>query len=249
MRWADLVFTGGPSLYRARCERHPRVSCLPVRGRRGALPPGGRWSGAPKARGTRRSLHLGYVGVLDERIDFELIAGSPICGQSGPSRWSGPLAKITLDDIPARKNISLHGMQPYDALPGFMATFDVGILPFALNEATRFISPTKTLEYLAAELPVVSTPVHDVVELYGDCVSIATGRGGFRGRGRGNGLGRTQASHRTRKRRAEAHLATARLGRDRVVDDRADGALESSGVMCRRMPVERCCNRVAGQAD
>jgi hypothetical protein len=96
-------------------------------------------------------------------------------------------------------------MQPYEALPGFLATFDVGMLPFALNEATRFISPTKTLEYLAAELPVVSTPVHDVVELYGDCVAIATGPDAFV-TAIEKLAGESKANHAVRRERAEAHL-------------------------------------------
>jgi glycosyltransferase involved in cell wall biosynthesis len=179
MRWADLVFTGGPSLYRARQGRHPRVSCFPsgvdaAHYRQAAVE-----RARPKGRGKRAPLQLGYVGVLDERIDFELIGAIADLRPEWTISLVGPLAKIELEDIPARANIQLHGMQPYEALPGFMTTFDIGMLPFADNEATRFISPTKTLEYLAAELPVVSTPVRDVVELYGDCVAIASGAEAF----------------------------------------------------------------------
>ena len=85
----------------------------------------------------------------------------------------GPVLKIDPASLPRRANIHYLGQQPYQALPHFLAGWDVCLLPFALNESTRFISPTKTLEYMAAELPVVSTPITDVVDLYGEVVRIA----------------------------------------------------------------------------
>lgn len=242
MRWADLVFTGGPSLYRARCERHARVSCFPsgvdtVHYRRAAI---GR--GSPEVD----SLHLGYVGVLDERIDFDLIAAIADARPSWTISLVGPTAKITPQDIPARPNIRLHGLQPYDALPGFMATFDVGILPFALNEATRFISPTKTLEYLAAELPVVSTPVEDVVELYGDCVAIAPDADGFI-REIEAMLAADAITRHVRKQKAEKHLTWHAW--DRIVaamDQQMQNALHRERVLS--VPVE-LLHPVAASAD
>jgi glycosyltransferase involved in cell wall biosynthesis len=201
MRWADLVFTGGPSLYRSRCDWHPRVSCFPS----GVDTAHYRRAAVDRTKPDSKALKLGYIGVLDERIDFNLIAGIADLRPEWTISLVGPLAKITLEEIPARKNISLHGMQPYDALPGFMATFDVGMLPFAMNEATQFISPTKTLEYLAAELPVISTPVHDVVELYGDCVSIAPDATAFVAAIEAM-VSASAGEVRTRKRRAETHL-------------------------------------------
>jgi glycosyltransferase involved in cell wall biosynthesis len=86
----------------------------------------------------------------------------------------GPVAKIDAAGLPERKNIHYLSQRPYEELPQILAGWDVCLLPFALNEATRFISPTKTLEYLAAQLPIVSTPVADVAELYGSAVSIAS---------------------------------------------------------------------------
>ncbi len=203
MTWADLVFTGGPSLYRARCERHPRVSCFPS----GVDAAHYRKAAAGRSKPELDALHLGYVGVLDERIDFELIAGIADLRPDWIISLVGPLAKIEPEDVPARPNILLHGLQPYDALPGFLTTFDVGMLPFALNEATRFISPTKTLEYLAAELPAVSTPVHDVSELYGDCVAIAPDAKAFVAAAEAM-VSASAAAVRMRKRRAEVHLET-----------------------------------------
>ena len=242
MRWANLVFTGGPSLYRARCERHPRVSCFPS----GVDAAHYRQAAGGRSKPDTATLHLGYVGVLDERIDFELIADIADLRPQWTISLVGPLAKITHEDIPARPNIVLHGMQPYDELPGFMATFDVGMLPFALNEATQFISPTKTLEYLAAELPVVSTPVHDVVELYGDCVSIAPDAAAFVAAAEAMVSASAEAV-RTRKRRAEAHLQ--RHSWDAIVSSMMEHMDRSNRpVSVSQVPVE-LLQPVAGQAD
>jgi glycosyltransferase involved in cell wall biosynthesis len=79
----------------------------------------------------------------------------------------GPVVKISESDLPRGENIHYLGMKDYDELPGYFAGWDVGMMPFAMNEATRYISPTKTPEYLAAGLPVVSTPITDVVDPYG----------------------------------------------------------------------------------
>jgi UDP-galactopyranose mutase len=91
----------------------------------------------------------------------------------------GPLAKISEADLPRRPNIVYYGKQDYSALPSYLACFDVAMMPFALNEATRFISPTKTLEYLAAGKPVVSTPIPDVVALYRSVVRIGDSAASF----------------------------------------------------------------------
>jgi UDP-galactopyranose mutase len=236
------VFTGGPSLYRARRERHPRVSCFPS----GVDTAHYRPAACERRTPDISALHLGYVGVLDERIDFDLIAGIADLRPEWTISLVGPLAKITPDDIPERPNIQLHGMQPYEALPGFMATFDVGMLPFALNEATQFISPTKTLEYLAAELPVVSTPVHDVVELYGDCVSIARDAESFIAEAAIATFEGARAV-RTRKRRAEAHLE--RHSWDAIVASMNE-ILERANrpISLPQLPAE-LYQPIAGQAD
>ena len=92
---------------------------------------------------------------------------------------AGPVVKIDPATLPQRANVHWLGQQPYEVLPHLVAEWDVCLLPFARNESTRFISPTKTLEYMAAEKPIVSTPIHDVVSLYGDCVSIAATAGEF----------------------------------------------------------------------
>ncbi|MCC7024479.1 MAG: glycosyltransferase [Thermomicrobiales bacterium] len=174
---ADLVFTGGPTLYRQRQPRHPAVFCFPS----GVEPEhfGAARNGiARPAKLARRPRPiLGYFGVIDERMDLDLLAGIADLRPEWTIVLVGPVAKIDKAEIPARENIVRVGQRPYAELPGFLASFDVALLPFARNAATRAISPTKTLEYLAGGRPVISTPIADVVDLYGDVVSIAATAG------------------------------------------------------------------------
>jgi glycosyltransferase involved in cell wall biosynthesis len=115
---------------------------------------------------------IGYYGVIDERMDLTLLR---YIAEQHPE-WNimlvGPVVKIDPRQVPQLPNIHVLGMRSYDQLPGYLAHFDVALIPFAMNEATRFLSPTKTLEYLAADKPVISTPIHDVIELYGSVVNI-----------------------------------------------------------------------------
>jgi len=168
-KMADLVFTGGRSLYNAKRNRHPDVHCFPssVDAKHFAGADGHRLlAGIARPR-------LGYCGVIDERVNLELIAGM---AQRHPE-WQivmvGPVVKIDPATLPQRPNIHWLGQQGYHDLPGLISGWDVCLLPFALNEATRFISPTKTLEYMACGRPSVSTSIRDVVEPYGQLVAIA----------------------------------------------------------------------------
>jgi glycosyltransferase involved in cell wall biosynthesis len=115
----------------------------------------------------------GYLGVVDERLDLPLLAELADQLPEWTVRVVGPVAKIDPSILPRADNIEYIGLTPYEQLPAVMAGFDVALMPFALNEATRSISPTKTLEYLAAGLPVVSTRVPDVVADYGSVVQLA----------------------------------------------------------------------------
>jgi UDP-galactopyranose mutase len=169
----DLVFAGGPTLYRQRRDMHPSVHCFPsgveaahFASRTKASPPEGL---ADQGRPI-----LGYYGVIDERLDLDLLAEVADLRPDWTIALIGPVAKIDEDTIPVRDNIVRFGQQAYDDLPAFLACFDVALMPFARNEATRAISPTKTLEYLAGGKPVVSTPITDVMALYGDAVEIAS---------------------------------------------------------------------------
>ncbi|SFO37322.1 NAD(P)-binding protein [Nitrosospira briensis] len=173
LKVADLVFTGGPSLYHAKRERHANVHCFPSSVDLVHFEQALDRSNTHPAHEDIPGPRLGYYGVIDERIDTELLAR---LADAHP-RWQivlvGPVVKIDPASLPQRHNIHYLGQQPYKALPHFLAGWNVCLLPFAVNESTRFISPTKTLEYMAAELPIVSTPVNDVVDLYGEVVSIA----------------------------------------------------------------------------
>ena len=169
---ADIVFTGGASLFEAKRDRHPNVHLFPssidaphfARARGDVV--------APADQADISVPRLGFAGVVDERMDLALLAG---IADARP-KWSlvviGPVVKIDPADLPQRANIHYLGGRQYGQLPDYMAGWDVALMPFALNEATRFISPTKTPEYLAAGLPVVSTPIVDVVRGYGDLEAV-----------------------------------------------------------------------------
>ena len=117
---------------------------------------------------------LGFFGVIDERFDAALITALADRAPDWQLVMVGPVVKIDPATLPQRANLHWLGQQPYEVLPQLVAQWDVCLLPFARNESTRFISPTKTLEYMAAEKPIVSTSIQDVKGLYGDCVAIAS---------------------------------------------------------------------------
>ena len=174
LRAADLVFTGGRSLHAGVRDAAP--------GRTFLFPSGVEPEHYERARALRRRRErpvAGYVGVIDERLDLELVAGLAEALADWDIDMVGPVVKIDPSTLPRRANIRYPGMQPYERLPRVMGGFDVALMPFALNQATRSISPTKTLEYLAAGLPVVSTPVADVVTSFGDVVEIQDDAQGF----------------------------------------------------------------------
>ncbi|MFL6201006.1 MAG: glycosyltransferase family 1 protein [Thermoanaerobaculia bacterium] len=176
---ADLVFTGGQSLYEAKRERHPRVYAFPssieaehFRRAREVCPEPADQRHLPRPR-------LGYFGVIDERIDLDLLAALADARPDWQIVMVGPVVKIDPESLPRRANLHYLGMKGYADLPSYLAGWDVALMPFAQNESTRFISPTKTPEYLAGGRPVVSTPIRDVVKPYGEekLVEIADGPG------------------------------------------------------------------------
>jgi UDP-galactopyranose mutase len=170
---ADLVFTGGASLYQAKKRLHHNVHCFPSSVEKGhfaaALDPE---IDHPEQKDLARP-RLGFFGVIDERIDLELLERLADAHPEWELALVGPVAKIDPGTLPRRPNIHFFGQRSYSELPQFVAGWDVCLLPFAINAATRFISPTKTLEYMAAEKPVVSTPITDVSAIYGHIVHIA----------------------------------------------------------------------------
>ncbi|HEX8786964.1 MAG TPA: glycosyltransferase, partial [Telluria sp.] len=170
---ADLVFAGGPSLYEAKKHRHPNVHCFPssvdVKHFEQALDR----SRVHPQQETIPHPRLGFYGVLDERFDPELVGEVADAHPEWQIVLAGPVVKIDPERLPKRANIHYLGQQPYARLPDLLAGWDVCLMPFAINEATKFISPTKVLEYMAARLPIVSTPIADVVNPYGHVVAIA----------------------------------------------------------------------------
>lgn len=168
MSLADLVFTGGRSLYEAKRERHTAAYCFPssididhfARALKVRTDPGDQ-ALIPHPR-------IGYCGVIDERLDTELLRKIAEMKPDWHFVMVGPVVKISEDDLPRNANIHYLGSKKYEELPEYIAGWDAAMMPFALNESTRFISPTKTPEYLAAGRPVVSTPIRDVVRPYGE---------------------------------------------------------------------------------
>lgn len=168
LKKADLVFTGGKSLFEAKRSLHPSVHHHPssvdvkhfLPARSGKLRAPADISALPKPR-------IGYFGVIDERIDHDLVAKVAAERPDWSVVMIGPIVKIDPESRPMGRNIFWLGGKDYRELPAYLAELDVGFMPFALNESTRFISPTKTPEFLAAGLPVVSTPIRDVVSSWG----------------------------------------------------------------------------------
>jgi UDP-galactopyranose mutase len=164
----DVVFTGGRSLYEAKKGRHRNVFCFPssvdlehFRRARVCQPD-------PDDQASIARPRIGYCGVIDERIDLDLVRSVAEARPEWQLVMVGPLAKISDDELPHLPNIHWLGSKSYEDLPRYLAGWDAAIMPFAMNASTRFISPTKTPEYLAGGQPVVSTPITDVVHPYGD---------------------------------------------------------------------------------
>ncbi len=174
---ADLVFTGGRALYEAKRTRHPNVHCFPSgidRAHFAAARAHRHGAECPtEFRDMPHGTRVGFAGVIDERLDIQLLAGIADARPEFQFVMVGPVVKIDPESLPRRENIHYLGMRSYDELPAYMAEWDVAMMPFARNSATRFISPTKTPEYLAAGLPVVSTSILDVVRQYGSAGLVA----------------------------------------------------------------------------
>jgi UDP-galactopyranose mutase len=178
---ADLVFTGGASLYELKRQRHPCVHKFPssvdvrhFNSARDGLPELDAQAYVPHPR-------VGFIGVIDERLDRELLGEVARLRPRYQFVLVGPVVKIDPASLPQAPNIHYLGQQAYEQLPAFLANWEVTMMPFARNESTRYISPTKTPEYLAAGRPVVSTSIRDVVTPYGDMnlVAIADTADGF----------------------------------------------------------------------
>lgn len=177
LKRADLVFTGGRSLHEAKRRLHPSVHLFPSSvdtahfgAARDHLRDRADQAGVPRPR-------IGFFGVIDERMDVPLVAEVARRRPDWQIVMLGPVTKIDAHALPTCSNLHWLGMKTYDELPAYIGGWDAGLMPFAINEATRYISPTKTPEFLAAGTPVVSTAVPDVVSDWGahGLVEIADG--------------------------------------------------------------------------
>ncbi len=178
LRRADIVFAGGRSLFGAKRRLHPNVHLFPssvdeahFRAARKRT----RTEQGPADQVALPRPRIGYFGVIDERIDYKLLDGVASMRPDWQFVMVGPTAKIDPASLPSQPNLHWLGMKSYEELPSYLSGWDAGLMPFALNEATRFISPTKTPEFLAAGVPLVSTAVPDVVAEWqsGGLVAIA----------------------------------------------------------------------------
>lgn len=163
---ADVVFTGGHSLYEAKKQYHENIHPFPSSIEKEHFEKAKTCHEA-RDQADINEPKIGFFGVIDERFDVELIRELA----TNRPEWSiiliGPVVKIDPLTLPTNANIHYLGQKSYHELPQYLAGWNVALLPFLLNEATRFISPTKTPEYLAANVPIVSTPINDVINPYG----------------------------------------------------------------------------------
>ncbi|ACO47790.2 glycosyltransferase family 1 protein [Deinococcus deserti] len=206
---ADVVFTGGHRLYEAKCLQHGNVHPFPSSVEVSHFAQARAGLADPADQATLARPRLGFYGVIDERFDIELI------GEVARRRpeWQfvllGPVVKIDEAELPRGENLHYLGQKKYADLPAYLAHWDVALLPFALNASTEFISPTKTPEYLAAGVPVVSTGICDVIRPYGDgdMVRVADGADAFEAACAAALAEAGTSAARLRQERADAYLS------------------------------------------
>lgn len=169
---ADIVFTGGKSLFESKRKLHSNVFCFPSSVDEKHFAQALNGVAIPNDISNIPHPIVGYFGVIDERIDLDLIRRAAERLPEISFVMIGPLAKIEEHDLPQLPNIYYLGMKSYNELPSYLKAFDMAMMPFALNDATKYISPTKTLEYMAARKPIISTRIKDVERDYSHCVRI-----------------------------------------------------------------------------
>lgn len=165
---ADIVFTGGYSLYETKREQHQNVHPMPSSVDVLHFGMARLNNEQPLDQANISGPKIGFYGVIDERIDVELIRQIATARPEWQLIMIGPIVKIDPTTLPRLPNIHYLGPKAYGELPLYLSGWEVALMPFAINQSTRYISPTKTPEYLAGGRPVVSTPIHDVVHMYGE---------------------------------------------------------------------------------
>lgn len=178
---SDVVFTGGKSLYLAKRGQHENVQLYPssidkqhfLGARKGPDDPDDQ-SGIGWPR-------IGFYGVIDERLNIGLLEAVARMRPDWQFVLVGPTVKIEPGTLPRAENIHYLGPKTYGELPRYLAGWNIAMMPFALNDSTTYISPTKTPEYLAGGKPVISSSIADVVSSYGEAglVRIADSPGEF----------------------------------------------------------------------
>jgi len=176
---ADIVFTGGKSLYESKKKMHSNVYCFPSSVDEAHFSQSLLDEDVPNDMRRIDAPVVGYFGVIDERIDYDLIRETAALLPKVNFVMIGPFAKVEEQDLPRAENIHYLGMKTYDLLPNYLRGFDIAMMPFALNDATKYISPTKTLEYMAAGKPIISTKIADVVSDYSHCVKLVSNAAEF----------------------------------------------------------------------
>lgn len=181
MARADVVFTGGYSLWEVKQRQHDNAHPVPSSVDIAHFAAARDGLAGPVDQAGIAHPRMGFFGVIDERFDIELVEKLATLRPDWQIVLIGPVVKIDPATLPQLPNIHYLGGKSYDELPAYLAGWDVALMPFAINESTRFISPTKTPEYLAGGCPVVSTPIHDVIRGYGQsgAVTIADTAGAF----------------------------------------------------------------------
>jgi glycosyltransferase involved in cell wall biosynthesis len=167
LKKADLVFTGGHSLYEAKKNRHPNIHTMQSAIDKEHFYPARSRMADPADQARIPFPRLGFYGVIDERFDLALVEKMASLKPAWQFIFIGPVVKIDPGQLPVNKNIHYLGGKNYRELPAYISNWDICIMPFAINESTRYISPTKTPEFLAAGKPVISSAITDVVNPYG----------------------------------------------------------------------------------
>ncbi len=163
---ADVVFTGGASLYEAKKHLHSNIHLFPSSIDKSHFNSARAPLAQPVDQASIPHPRIGFYGVLDERLDLDMLKEIATLRPNWQFILVGPVVKIDAAELPQSNNIHYLGSKQYAALPNYLSGWDIAMMPFALNESTRYISPTKTPEYLAGGKPVISTPIKDVVTPY-----------------------------------------------------------------------------------
>lgn len=170
---SDVIFTGGKSLYEAKCKMSDNVYCYPSSVDQQHFEKALQDTTIipEDIKNITRPI-VGYYGVIDERIDLQLLDQIAQLRPAVSFVMIGPIVKIAEEELPRHANLHYLGGKPYNDLPAYLKAMDIAMMPFALNESTQFISPTKTLEYIAALKPIISAPIYDVKRDYSTVLSI-----------------------------------------------------------------------------